>query len=179
LGGIALTAFIGLAATGVLLMFYYIPEPTQAYNSILYIEEHVFGGKFIRSFHRMSGNIILIVVFLHTLRVVFTGAFVFRSYNWVIGMFLMVLLICSGYTGYLLPMDQLAYWATQTGIELFAILPGGDHFRTLLLPDGIDGRLTLIRFYALHVAVLPILITLLITIHFYRVRRDKGVLPYL
>ncbi len=179
LGGLAFTAFIALAASGMLMLLYYIPAPQEAYGSVLFIEEHIYGGRFIRGFHRTAGHLLLIFMFLHTLRVVFTGAFAFRRYNWVIGMILLALVICSGYTGYLLPMDQLSYWATQTGMELIGALPGGEHIQKLLAPDGIGGRLSLIRFYALHVLILPLLITIFTAIHFYRVRKDKGVLPYL
>ena len=179
LGGLTLTAFLGLIASGVLLMVYYTPSPSEAYKSLLFIEEEVVGGGYIRSFHRISGDLFMILMFLHTLRVLLTGAFVFRKYNWVIGMFLLFLAICSGYTGYLLPMDQLSYWATQTGMELITNLPGGGVVQRLLAPDGIGGRLTLTRFYTLHVFVLPLLITALTAIHFYRIRKDKGVLPYL
>lgn len=179
LGGLALTAFLGLAASGVLLMAYYTPSPADAYGSLLFIEGKVAMGRYVRSFHRISSHILIILIFLHTLRVVFTGAFAFRRYNWVIGMILLLLVICSGYTGYLLPMDQLSYWATQTGMELIKDVPGGKTVQTLMAPDGIGGRISLARFYALHVVVLPLLITVFTAIHFYRIRRDKGVLPYL
>jgi quinol-cytochrome oxidoreductase complex cytochrome b subunit len=178
LGGFALTSFLCLAASGVLLMFYYVPSPDTAYSSVLFIEEHVFGGTFIRRFHKISGHFYLIFIFLHTLRVVFTGAFAYRRYNWIVGMFLLLLAVCSGYTGYLLPMDQLAYWATRTGTELISqILP--EHFAgKLITPDGVGGSLTLIRFYAMHVSVIPLCTIILLSLHFYRIRKDKGILPY-
>lgn len=179
LGGLSFTAFIMLVISGVLLAVYYIPEPTQAYNSIIFIEENVTGGRYIRNLHRFSSNAFLVLMFLHILRVILTGAFLSRKYNWIIGLFLLFLSIFTGYTGYLLPMDQLAYWATQTGAELIKILPFGDYIYNIIIPDTIGGRLSLIRFYALHIIILPFLISTLSFIHFFRVRRDKGVLPYL
>lgn len=179
LGGLSFSAFIMLAISGVLLAVYYIPEPAHAYESIIFIEENVAGGKYIRNLHRFSSSTFLVLMFLHILRVILTGAFLSRKYNWVVGLFLLFLSIFTGYTGYLLPMDQLSYWATQTGTELIRILPFGDYIYKVIIPDAIGGRLTLIRFYAMHIIILPISITALSFIHFYRVRRDKGVLPYL
>ena len=179
LGGLSFTAFIMLVISGVLLAVYYIPEPTQAYNSIIFIEENVTGGRYIRNLHRFSSNAFLVLMFLHILRVILTSTFLSIKYNWIIGLFLLFLSIFTGYTGYLLPMDQLAYWATQTGAELIKILPFGDYIYNIIIPDTIGGKLSLIRFYALHIIILPFLISTLSFIHFFRVRRDKGVLPYL
>ena len=179
LGGLSFTAFLILIVSGILLALYYTPEPNNAYNSIIFIEENVLGGKYIRNLHRFASNTFLVLIFLHILRVIYTGAFLSRKYNWVIGLFLLFFSIFTGYTGYLLPMDQLAFWATQTGAELIKILPFGDYIYNILIPDGVGGRLTLIRFYALHIIILPVSIIILSFIHFFRVRRDKGVLPYL
>lgn len=179
LGGLSFTAFLILIISGVLLALYYTPEPDNAYSSIIFIEENVSGGKYIRNLHRFASNTFLVLIFLHILRVIYTGAFLSRKYNWVIGLFLLFFSIFTGYTGYLLPMDQLAFWATQTGAELIKILPFGDYIYNILIPDGVGGRLTLIRFYALHIIILPVSIIILSFIHFFRVRRDKGVLPYL
>ena len=179
LGGLSFTAFLILIISGILLALYYTPEPDNAYNSIIFIEENVSGGKYIRNLHRFASNTFLVLIFLHILRVIYTGAFLSRKYNWVIGLFLLFFSIFTGYTGYLLPMDQLAFWATQTGAELIKILPFGDYIYNILIPDGVGGRLTLIRFYALHIIILPISIIILSFIHFFRVRRDNGVLPYL
>lgn len=179
LGGLSFTAFLILIVSGILLALYYTPEPNNAYNSIIFIEENVSGGKYIRNLHRFASNTFVVLIFLHILRVIYTGAFLSRKYNWVIGLFLLFFSIFTGYTGYLLPMDQLAFWATQTGAELIKILPFGDYIYNMLIPDGIGGRLTLIRFYILHIIIMPISIIILSFIHFFRVRRDKGVLPYL
>ncbi len=180
LGGLAFTAFLMLMATGLLLIFYYQPTPDRAFTSILFLESSVWGGKFIRSLHRVSSHILLILIFLHTLRVVLTGAYRKpRELNWVVGCLLLGLALFSGYTGYLLPMDQLSLWATQTGMELLTVAPLGEQVRSILVPDGVGFPLSLLRFYALHVVVLPVAVLLLSFLHFYRIRKNKGVLPYL
>jgi quinol-cytochrome oxidoreductase complex cytochrome b subunit len=180
LGGLALTAFILSFVSGALLIFYYQPSPDGAYASILYVEGQVFGGRYVRSVHRLTSDAFLVLVFLHTLRVLLTGAFRRpRELNWVIGFVLLLLSVFEAYTGYLLPMDQLALWATQTGMELVGIVPLGDWARRLLLPDGPGQSLSLLRFYGLHVLVVPVTTVVLVALHFYRIRRDRGVLPYL
>jgi quinol-cytochrome oxidoreductase complex cytochrome b subunit len=180
LGGLAFSAFLVMLASGALLLVYYQPTPERAYNSILFLESAVRGGKYLRSLHRLTSHALLILLFLHTLRVILTGAYHRpRQLNWVIGMLLLFLCVFEGYTGYLLPMDQLAYWATQTGMELLLTMPFGDVLRSLLVPDGIGQPLSLLRFYALHIMVVPLAVLLLSLLHFYRVRKNKGVLPYL
>jgi quinol-cytochrome oxidoreductase complex cytochrome b subunit len=180
LGGLAFTTFLLLAASGLLLMVYYQPTPERAHASILFLDATVAGGSYLRSLHRLASHTLLLLILLHTLRVVLTGAYQRpRQLNWIIGCLLLGCTIFAAYTGYLLPMDQLAYWATQTGMQLLATVPGGTFLRGLLVPDRIGGSLSLLRFYALHVAVLPLAIGALCGLHFYRVRRNKGVLPYL
>lgn len=180
LGGLAFSAFMLLAASGMLLLVYYQPTPERAYQSILFLESSVWGGLYLRSLHRVCSHALLILLFLHTLRVVLTGAYQRpRRLNWVIGMLLLFLCLFEGYTGYLLPMDQLAYWATQTGMELLLSAPLGEQIRGLLVPDGIGQPLSLLRFYALHIVAVPLAVLLLSFLHFYRVRKNKGVLPYL
>jgi quinol-cytochrome oxidoreductase complex cytochrome b subunit len=180
LGGLAFTTLLLLAFSGLLLIFYYQPTPETAYRSVVTLDELVWGGRFLRGLHRISSHALLTLVFLHTLRVVLTGAYARpRQLNWMIGALLMGLAIFEAYSGYLLPMDQLAYWATQTGMELIATAPFGDYFRRLLVPDGVGAPLTLLRFYALHILWLPLAIFSLSFLHFYRIRRNKGVLPYL
>ncbi|MDA8430471.1 MAG: cytochrome b N-terminal domain-containing protein [Geobacteraceae bacterium] len=180
LGGLAFSAFLLLLASGMLLLVYYQPTPERAYRSILFLELAVRGGKYLRSLHRLSSHVLLVLLFLHTLRVILTGAYHRpRQLNWVIGMLLLLLCVFEAYAGYLLPMDQLAYWATQTGMELLLTAPWGHALRSLLVPDGIGQPLTLLRFYALHIVVVPLTVLLLSLLHFYRVRKNKGVLPYL
>lgn len=180
LGGLAFTAFMVLAATGLLLIFYYQPSPEKAFSSILLLESSVWGGRFLRSLHRMSSHFLLILIMLHTLRVILTGAYQKpRQLNWVIGCGLLLLCVFEAYTGYLLPMDQLALWATQTGMELVTAVPSGSLLRSILVPDGVGQPMSLLRFYALHIIFVPLLVLLLSSLHFYRVRKNKGVLPYL
>lgn len=180
LGGLAFTAFLLMLASGMLLLVYYQPTPERAFNSILFLESSVWGGKYLRSLHRLTSHALLTLVFLHTLRVILTGAYQRpRQLNWVIGMLLLCLTVFEGYTGYLLPLDQLAYWATQTGMELLLTAPFGEFIRSLLVPDGVGQPLSLLRFYALHIVIVPLAMLLLSLLHFYRVRKNKGVLPYL
>lgn len=180
LGGLAFTCFLLLLASGVLLLFYYQPTPAAAFPSILLLESSVWGGKYLRSLHRLSSHFFLMLLMLHTLRVVLTGAYRRpRELNWLIGCALLMLVVFEGYTGYLLPMDQLALWATQTGMELVNIMPLGDTLRAVLVPDGVGEPMSLLRFYVLHILVVPGAILLLSFLHFYRIRKNKGVLPYL
>jgi menaquinol-cytochrome c reductase cytochrome b subunit len=180
LGGLAFTAFLLMAVSGMLLLVYYQPTPERAFSSILFLESSVWGGKYLRSLHRLTSHSLLVLVFLHTLRVILTGAYHRpRQLNWIIGMLLLCLAIFEAYSGYLLPMDQLAYWATQTGMELLLTVPGGGLLRSLLVPDGVGQPLSLLRFYVLHIVVVPLGVLLLSLLHFYRVRKNKGVLPYL
>jgi quinol-cytochrome oxidoreductase complex cytochrome b subunit len=180
LGGLAFTAFIILMATGALLLFYYRPSPDHAYESILFLETSVPGGAYVRSLHRLASHALLVLLALHVLRVLLTGAYRKpRELNWLIGCCLLALAVFEAYAGYLLPMDQLGLWATQTGMRLLRTLPLGEALHGLLVPDGVGEPLSLLRFYVLHVAVVPIGMLLLCFFHFYQVRKNKGVLPYL
>lgn len=179
LGGLALTAFLLLGGTGLLLLFYYSPTPERAYAWIQFLEIDVWGGGYLRSLHRLSSHALLILVTLHALRVVLTGAFKRKQrLNWIVGCLLLFLSVFAAYTGYLLPGDQLAYWATQTGMELLRALPGGGALRSLLVPDTVGGPLALLRFYALHVVLLPLAMLALSMLHFFIIRRQHGLLPY-
>lgn len=180
LGGLAFTCLLVLAATGLLLLFYYSPSPSGAHGSIQFLERAVWGGRYLRSLHRIASHALLILLALHTLRVILTGAFQRpRKLNWVVGCLLLFLCVFEAYTGYLLPMDQLAFWATETGMELLRTLPLGSSIRALLVPDGVGGPLSLLRFFALHVAVIPLVVFSLSMLHFFVIRRQKGLLPYL
>lgn len=180
LGGLAFTALLVLILSGALLLFHYQPATTGAFKSILYIENSVPFGWYIRNLHRLASNFFLVLIFLHTLRVLLTGAYRKpRELNWVIGFGLLCLALFEGYTGYLLPMDQLALWATQTGMNLLATLPFGELLRSFLVPDDIGQPMSLVRFYVLHIAIIPLSMLILCMLHFYRIRKQKGVLPYL
>jgi menaquinol-cytochrome c reductase cytochrome b subunit len=180
LGGLAFTSLLVLSVTGLLLLFYYSPAPQTAHASIQFLETSVWGGAYLRSLHRLSSHALLVLVALHTLRVILTGAFLHpKRMNWLVGCSLLFLSVFAAYTGYLLPMDQLAYWATQTGMELVRALPLGDSLRALLVPDDVGGPLALLRFYALHVVIVPLAMLVLAMLHFFVIRRQRGLLPYL
>ncbi|MGE5188998.1 MAG: cytochrome b N-terminal domain-containing protein [Gemmatimonadota bacterium] len=178
LGGLAFTAFLVLGVSGFILLFFYLPSPARAFESILLLESGVPGGRYLRSLHRMASHLFLAAIFLHSLRVLVTGAYRKpRELNWVIGFCLLGLCIFNAYTGYLLPMDQTALWATQTGMHLLRAVPLGEAAFRILVPDGVGQDVSLHRFYALHVALAPLLILVLSLLHFYRVRKDKRGLP--
>jgi quinol-cytochrome oxidoreductase complex cytochrome b subunit len=176
LGLISLFLFLILATTGVLLMFYYVPSTTQAYDRMLDLRGTVAFGIFLRNMHRWSAHAMVAVVFLHMCRVFLTGAYKKpREFNWVIGVALFILTMVFSFTGYLLPWDQLAFWAITVGTSIASYAPFvGNDMKFLLLGDSSVGQEALLRFYVLHVAVLPIIVSLLIAVHFWRVRKDGG-----
>lgn len=180
LGGMACTCLLILLLSGFLLLFHYQPNPQQAFESILALETRIPGGRYLRSLHRLASHAYLLLLFLHSLRVILTGAYrPPRQMNWWIGFALLLLSLFTAYTGYLLPMDQLALWATQTGMNLAAELPFGSFVKGLLVPDAVGESYSLLRFYIMHILVVPVGIISLVALHFYRIRKDKGILPYL
>jgi quinol-cytochrome oxidoreductase complex cytochrome b subunit len=176
LGLISLFLFLILAVSGILLLFYYVPSTAQAYDRMLDLRGTVAFGTFLRNMHRWSAHGMVAVVFLHMCRVFFTGAYKKpREFNWVIGVLLLLLTLFGSFTGYLLPWDQLAFWAITVGAAIAAYAPVmGSDVQFLLLGDYSVGQEALLRFYVLHVVVLPLIITLLVAIHFWRIRKDGG-----
>jgi len=176
LGLISLFLFLILIVTGVLLMFYYVPSTTQAYDRMLDLRGTVAFGIFLRNMHRWSAHAMVGVVFLHMCRVFLTGAYKKpREFNWVIGVVLLLVTLFLSFTGYLLPWDQLAFWAITVGTSIAAYAPlVGKQIQFVLLGDTTVGQEALLRFYVLHVAVLPGLMVLLLAIHFWRIRKDGG-----
>lgn len=176
LGLMSMFLFMILTVTGILLMFYYVPSTTQAYDRMLDLRGTVAFGEFLRNMHRWSAHGMVAVVFLHMCRVFFTGSYKKpREFNWVIGVVLFLLTLLLSFTGYLLPWDQLAFWAITVGAAIAGYAPVfGEQMRFLLLGDTTVGQEALLRFYVLHVAVLPLAMTLLIAIHFWRIRKDGG-----
>ncbi len=176
LGLVTLYTFVILAITGVALMFYYVPSPEQAYQRMLDLRGVVVFGAFLRALHRWSAHAMVGVAILHMMRVYLTGAHKApREFNWVIGVVLLLLTLFMSFTGYLLPWDQLAYWAIMVGTSIAGYAPVvGDKLRFFLLGDDAVGREALLRFYVLHVAVLPAVLTGLIGLHFWRIRKDGG-----
>ncbi|HTQ54400.1 MAG TPA: cytochrome b N-terminal domain-containing protein [Bryobacteraceae bacterium] len=176
LGLISFFLFLILVVTGVLLMFYYVPSTTQAYDRMLDLRGSVAFGIFLRNMHRWSAHGMVAVVFLHLCRVFLTGAYKKpREFNWVLGVGLLLVTLFLSFTGYLLPWDQLAFWAITVGTSIAGYAPlVGKQIQFLLLGDATVGQEALLRFYVLHVAVLPLLLTLLIALHFWRIRKDGG-----
>ena len=179
LGVLSFALFLILIITGVLISFYYHPSVPQAYYDMKDLTFAVSSGRFLRNMHRWAAHAMVIVVFLHMLRVFYSGAYKTpKQFNWVIGILLFLLTLLLSYTGYLLPWDQLAYWAVSVGTNMVETTPlVGEQIKYLLLGGNEVGENTLIRFYVLHVFVLPMIMAVLIGLHFWRVRKDGGVSP--
>ena len=176
LGGMAVMLVFLLFGTGLLLKFVYEPSPGRAYDSILYLENSVPFGQLLRNIHRWSGNGLLLVAFLHFLRVFYTGAFAApRQFNWIIGLALFTAVIFSNFTGYLLPWDQIAYWAITISTAMLEYIPGfGTGLKELVLGGAEPGPRTMMNFYAIHTAILPALLLFVLPFHFWRIRKANG-----
>ena len=177
LGGMSLVLFMMLVSTGLLMIFVYEPSPERAYKSILFMQQEILFGRLIRGVHYWSANLLIAVVALHMLRVFLTGAFhAPRQSNWIIGLSLLFLILLSGFTGYLLPWDQISYWAITICTEMLGYMPGiGQTLQRVILGGTEIGSATVINFYALHTIVVPLLLVALMTWHFWRVRLAGGV----
>ncbi len=180
--------FLIMLFTGVVLMLYYTPSVETAYQSVKDIVNVVPGGRIIRNMHRWASQGMIILVFLHLLRVFYTGSYLGkRSLNWVIGVVLLIITLLSNFSGYLLPWDQLAYWAVTIGSNIAASAreltdllgitnafdPGG-FLKKLLIGGETVGQPALSRFFTLHVIFLPVSMLILLGIHFWRIRKDGG-----
>ena len=176
LGLITLYLFIILIATGTLLMFYYVPSTDQAYNNMKDLEFVVTAGLVLRNMHRWAAHLMVMFVVLHMCRVFYTAAYKPpREFNWGVGVLLMLLTLGLSFTGYLLPWDQLAYWAITVGTNIAGYAPVvGQKMKFLMLGGHVVGQSALLRFYVLHVMVLPGVALLFIAIHLWRVRKDGG-----
>jgi quinol-cytochrome oxidoreductase complex cytochrome b subunit len=176
LGLMATFLFVILVVTGVLLMFYYVPSTTQAYDRMLDLRGTVAFGIFLRNMHRWSAHGMVAIVFFHMCRVFLTGAYKKpREFNWVLGVLLLLVTLFLSFTGYLLPWDQLAFWAITVGTSIAGYAPlVGKQIQFVLLGDTTVGQEALLRFYVLHVAVLPAVLVLLMAVHFWRIRKDGG-----
>lgn len=178
LGSFSVLAYLLTAITGTLLGLYYTPgaagatgEETLAYQSITFIMTDLNFGLFLRSFHRWAAQVMVAAVFLHMLRVYFTGAYKEpREVNWLIGVVLISLTMLFGYSGYLLPWDQLAVWASQIGVEMALSIPLIGEWAAQLIFGGFQpSGQTLMRMYIIHVFVLPLAVTALIGVHLWLV----------
>jgi len=182
LGTISFVLFLILVVTGVVLMFLYVPSVERAYSSVKDIEFVVSFGWLLRSMHRISAHLMVAVVFLHMVRVFLTGAYkngksvgANRPLNWIIGIGLLLMTLLLSFTGYLLPWDQLAYWAITVGTNIASSAPViGEKIRFFLLGGNSIDQNALIRFYVLHVFFLPMVVVFLFVWHMWRIRKDGG-----
>ena len=182
LGTISAVLFLILILTGIPLMFLYVPSVERAYLSVKDLEFTVSFGWFLRGLHRVSAHLMVAVVFLHMVRVFLAGAYKNgtaahqnRQLNWIIGIVLLLFTLLLSFTGYLLPWDQLAYWAITVGTNIASSAPlVGEQMRFFLLGGRTIDQNTLIRFYVLHCFFLPLGVLLLFSYHMWRVRKDGG-----
>jgi quinol-cytochrome oxidoreductase complex cytochrome b subunit len=177
LGGMSLVLVLMLMGTGILMMFVYEPSPDRAYESIVGMQEEILFGPLVRAVHHWSANLLVLVVLFHMLRVFLTGGFHGpRQFNWVIGLLLLSLVLVSSFTGYLLPWDQLSYWAVTICTGMLGYVPGiGEWLQGVVRGGPEIGRVTVIGFYTVHTSVVPVLLIALMAWHFWRVRKAGGV----
>ena len=172
LGSLAMFLLLLQAATGAFLAFYYSPSPEHAHNAVTYISEEVPFGAFVRGLHHWGASAMVIIVVLHLLRVVLYSSYKApRELTWIFGVLLLLIVLGFGFTGYLLPWDEKAYWATVVGVEIASTAPGLGDFVAKVLRGGTEiGAVTLSRFYALHTIWLPWLAFGLVGVHLFFVR---------
>ena len=191
MGGITFLLFLILTITGVILMFYYHPSVSEAYNDVKDLEYTVPFGMFMRNMHRWAAHLMVITVMLHMFRVFMTGSYKTpREFNWIIGVFLLKLTFLLSFTGYLLPYDQLGYWAITVGTNMARATPILGHegpfgpqlgmtayndIRFALLGGSSVGSNALLRAYIWHCIGIPIVVSVLMIVHFWRIRRDGGI----
>ncbi len=177
LGGMALVLLMMLFTTGILLKFYYLPFPDRAYDSIMHLKTEVLFGSFIRNIHYWSANLLIAASFLHFLRVFFTSAFHRkRRFNWIIGLSLFIITILFNFTGYLLPWDQLSYWAVTICTGMMEYIPViGKWIQNITAGGAEVNSSTLSIFYAAHTMLFPALIILILPFHFWRIRKAGGI----
>ena len=174
LGSATMFAFLSQAFTGVFLAMYYRPDPAGgAYESIRYVTNDVFLGQFVRGMHKWGASVMVVLVFLHMGRTFFFGAYKYpRELNWVIGVVLLILTMVMSFTGYLLPFDQRAYWATIVGVNINGTGPLVGPYLSDFLRGGSEfGATTLSRFYAIHMLLIPGALIALIGAHLYLITK--------
>jgi cytochrome b6 len=191
MGGITFYLFIVLVFTGVLLMFYYHPTKVQAFRDILYLENDVPFGQLLRNMHRWAAHLMVMAVWLHMFRVFMSGSYKRpREFNWCIGVLLMVLTLLLSFTGYLLPDDQLGFWAVTVGTNMARATPllgsqgpfgpqlgmtSYNDVRFGLLRGSIVDANALLRAYIWHCIAIPLIASIFMGVHFWRVRKDGGI----
>jgi quinol-cytochrome oxidoreductase complex cytochrome b subunit len=179
LGALTFGCFLILVITGILLMLVYHPSVPQAYNDMKDLQFVVSSGVFLRNLHRWAAHAMVFLVFAHMFRVFYRGAYrPPREFNWVIGVVLLLITLFLSYTGYLLPWDQLAFWAITVGSNIVSAMPYfGARIRFLMLGGHTVNANALLRFYVLHCMILPLTAIFFIAIHFWRIRKDGGLYP--
>ncbi|MGH2724080.1 MAG: selenite/tellurite reduction operon b-type cytochrome ExtP [Actinomycetota bacterium] len=181
LGGLSFFLFILLTVTGIFLMFFYRPTAdiasAVAYADMENIRNGVVFGDLVRNLHRWGAHLMTITVFLHMIRVFYTGAYKPpREFNWVVGVILLLLTLLLAFTGYLLPWDQLAIWAVTIAEGIAGSSPLIATEVKFVLLGGVEvGPDTLLRWYVLHVLALPFILTIFLAVHFWRIRKDGGI----
>lgn len=175
LGIACLGCLLVLFVTGVTLFLYYLPEQDKAYERILHITTTLHYGSLVRSLHYLAANTLIIFAALHLTRVVLTGSYAGRWLNWIYGLILLGLVLFASFTGYLLPWDQISYWAVKVGASLADYIPLlGDALKTFLLGGDAIGHETLLRSFALHAGIIPPLLLIMTGLHLWRIRKDGG-----
>ena len=177
LGGISFFLFLALTVTGLYLMFFYVPSVSRAYQDIQAIEAAVAFGSFTRNMHRWAAHLMVLTVFLHMIRVFYHGAYKPpREFNWVVGVVLLFCTLWLSFTGYLLPWDQIAFWAITVGTQMAQYAPILGPETGFFLLGGIQvGGDTLLRFYVMHVIAFPLITAIFLIVHFWRIRKDGGI----
>jgi quinol-cytochrome oxidoreductase complex cytochrome b subunit len=181
LGGLSFFLFILLTVTGIFLMFFYRPSAelssAPAYTDIENLRNGIVFGDLVRNIHRWGAHLMVITVFLHMARVFYTGAYKPpREFNWVVGVILLLITLLLAFSGYLLPWDQLSFWAFTVGTSFGRYSPLVPDEVTFILLGGIEvSGETLLRWYVLHVLALPFVITIFLAVHFWRIRKDGGI----
>ena len=178
-GGITFFLFIMLAASGYFMALYYVPAPDQAYAVVNYISNEIPMGRIVRGVHYWSANLMMVTILLHMMRVFIYGAYKKpRELSWIIGVLLLFMVLAFGFTGYLLPWDQKAYWATRVGTSIMGNFPVIGPYAVKIMRGGEElGALTLVRFYALHVMFLPPATVCLLIGHFFMIRKQGVTTP--
>jgi quinol-cytochrome oxidoreductase complex cytochrome b subunit len=173
LGSASLFVMVSQIVTGILLTIYYVPTPDHAYDSVQYITTQVPAGWFIRGMHHWGASAMVVLVVLHMLRVIYLGAYKFpREVTWFTGVMLLLVTIGFGFTGYLLPWDQKAFWGSTVGTEIAGVAPVVGDWVLRVMRGGEElSAVTLVRFFGVHVWVLPIMLLIIVGIHLYLVIR--------
>ncbi|CCQ93622.1 menaquinol:cytochrome c oxidoreductase (cytochrome b subunit) [[Clostridium] ultunense Esp] len=173
-GGLTFFIVVIQILSGMFLSMYYAPDIVNAYRSVAYLQNEVAFGYIVRGMHHWGASVVIVMLFLHTLRVFFTGAYKKpREMNWVVGVLIFGVMIGLGFTGYLLPWDNKAYFATKVGVEIAANVPLiGGFIKSFLTGGEIVGAETLTRFFAIHVFFLPGLLLALLAVHFIIIRKQ-------